>query len=232
MKHALAVLTGIAVGMPVMAALASASGHTSGGLPDRYVPWARTGHHPQGDLTLRMPGQRRARPESHRGRGAVSPRGTRWEPPEPEPETTMRPAVRHGRDGARHDSDQRAPDLRISIAAPRSARPGGTYTYRVRLANHGPGTSRAITVRSLLPKGVVRTGSALPDGAGGYAGSRDATLVMPRLAPGRSATARFEVRVRPKAHGDLVARTRIAHVGGARGPRPDGYTARVSTRVR
>ncbi len=228
MKHALAVLTGIAVGMPVMAALASVSGHAAGGLPDRYVPWARAGHRIQsGFATLRAPVQQhhahRVTARQHAREPVSAPRETFFQTPRPEP--TDRPDLRPAQ-------ADRVPGLRVSIAAPRSVRAGGTYEYRIRLANHGPGMSRAITVRNLLPKGVVRTSSTLPDGVGGYAGGRDATLVMPRLAAGRSATARFEVRVRPKVRGDLVAHSRIAHVGGVRAHRPDDYTSQVSTHIR
>jgi hypothetical protein len=186
-RHALAVLTGIAVGVPVMAALASMTGHTAGGLPDRYVPWARAGHHIHtGFAPLRVPVQRRAEPTA---------------------------------------------DLRVSIAAPPSVKRGGSYTYRIRLANRGPGTPSEITVRTILPAGVVRTGSMLPNGVGGYAGGRDATLVMRRLAPGRSATVRFSVRVRPTSRGELVARSRIAYIGGVRDRRPRDNSSRVSTHV-
>jgi uncharacterized repeat protein (TIGR01451 family) len=142
----------------------------------------------------------------------------------PPPAATPSPASRPARHAEPGDG------LRVSIAAPRTVRPGGTYTYRVRLANRGPGTPGEITVRNLLPSGVERTRTSLPGGAGGYAGGRDTTLVMPRLPPGRSATARFVVRVRPTTRGELVARSRIAYVGGARVPA--GHAAQVATRVR
>ena len=246
MRHALAVLTGIAVGLPVMAALASMSGHTAGGLPDRYVPWAHTGQHVRtGFATLRTPGQRRTRPSARRTLQrarrvpASTPHPTLLVTTPPgtlsriaRPGTHPRAAPRHrARTGA---GGQPAPtaDLRVSIAAPHTVKSGGSYTYRIRLANRGPSTPSVITVRNLLPKGVTRTGSTLPDGVGGYAGSRDATLVMPRLAPGRSATVRFNVRVRPKVRGDLVARSRIAYAGGVRVRRPGEGSSKVSTRIR
>jgi uncharacterized repeat protein (TIGR01451 family) len=205
-KHALAVLAGLVVGLPGMAALASMNGHAMGGLPDRFVPWAQSGHR----LRTRFTGART--PPAQRS-------------PSPQPRTTVSspPAA---------PPVEPAAGLRVSIDAPRSVRPGGTYTYRIKLANRGPGTPGDITVHNVLPAGVVRTGTSLPGGVGGYAGGRDTTLVMPRLAPGRSATARFVVRVRPKAHGELVARSRIASVGGMRVPRPAGGPATASTRVR
>jgi uncharacterized repeat protein (TIGR01451 family) len=214
-KHALAVLAGIAVGLPVMAALASANGHTAGGLPDRYVPWAqhrlRTGY-----AAIRTPVRTTTVERAH---VLVSP------PPSADsaaPSPAARPVRRA----------EPAAGLQVSIDAPRTVRPGGTYTYRIRLANRGPGTPGEITVHNTLPSGVERTGTSLPGGVGGYAGGRDTPLVMPRLAPGRSATARFVVRVRRKAHGELVARTRIASVAGTRVPRTRENAARVATRVR
>lgn len=213
MKHALAVLAGIATGLPVMAALASAAGHTAGGLPDRYVPWAqhRLGG---GYAAIRTPVRAAHRRTVRRSRMPVAALAAATPSPVPRPVHRAAPG-----DG-----------LRVSIAAPRTVRPGGTYTYRVRLANRGPGTPDDITVRNVLPSGVERTGSSLPGGAGGYAGGRDTTLVLPRLAPGRSATARFVVRVRPTTRGELVARSRVAYVDGAR--MPAGPAARVATRVR
>ncbi len=218
MKHALAVLTGIAVVLPAMGALASVSGHTSGGLPDRYVPWT---HPHTGFVTLRTQDRGRVR--------AAAPRRARqrlFHAP-----SRQWPSRTSARRVALQPPEPTA-DLRVSIVAPRTVRPGGVYSYRIRLANRGPATPSAVTVRNLLPKGVERTGSALPDGVGGYAGGRDATLVMPRLAPGADATVRFDVRVRPRAHGDLVARSRIAYVAGVRLRRPRENTASVSTRVR
>jgi uncharacterized repeat protein (TIGR01451 family) len=217
-KHALAVLAGIAVGLPVMAALASANGHTAGGLPDRYVPWAqhrlRTGY-----AAIRTPVGASRTTTVERAHVLVSAPPSAG-PAAPSP--TARPVRRA----------EPAAGLQVSIDAPRTVRPGGTYTYRIRLANRGPGTPGEITVHNTLPSGVERTGTSLPGGVGGYAGGRDTTLVMPRLAPGRSATARFVVRVRRKAHGELVARTRIASVAGTRVPRTRENAARVATRVR
>jgi uncharacterized repeat protein (TIGR01451 family) len=226
-KHALAVVAGIAVGLPVMAALASANGHTRGGLPDRYVPWAqhrlRTGY-----AAIRTP-VRASRPKAvRRARMLVSSPSAAFSRT-PSPSASFEPTAPPARP-ARHAGP--AAGLSVTIDAPRTVRPGGTYTYRIRLANHGPGTPGEITVRNTLPSGVVRTGTSLPGGAGGYAGGRDTTLVMPRLAPGRSATARFAVRVRRNAHGELVARSRIASIGGTRVPHANGNAAKVATRVR
>jgi uncharacterized repeat protein (TIGR01451 family) len=216
-KHALTVLAGIAVGLPVLAALASANGHAAGGLPDRYVPWAQ--HlHPR-YAAIRAP-VRAVRPGTFR-RVSVLASASPSVPPAHVP--VGRRAVRH----AEPDTG-----LRVSIDAPRTVRPGGTYAYRIRLANRGPGTPGEVTVRNTLPADVVRTGTSLPGGVGGYAGGRDTTLVLPRLAPGRSATARFVVRVRRRAHGELVARSRIASVDGARVPRTAENFSSVATRVR
>jgi uncharacterized repeat protein (TIGR01451 family) len=216
-KHALAVLAGIAVGLPVMAALASANGHTAGGLPDRYVPWAQ--HHLRtGYAAIRAPVHAsRAKTVERAHVLASTPPPVR----SPAPSPAARPIRRA----------EPAAGLQVSIDAPRTVRPGGTYTYRIRLANRGPGTPGEITVHNTLPSGVERTGTSLPGGAGGYAGGRDTTLVMPRLAPGRSATARFVVRVRRKAHGELVARSRIASIAGTRVPRTRENAARVATRI-
>jgi uncharacterized repeat protein (TIGR01451 family) len=222
-RHALAVLAGLAVGLPTMAALASVSGNTAGGLPVRYVPWTRT-H--SGVVTLRTPARRRVRVTAHRSR----PRASLFRAPGRPSHQAVR--ARMGAERRAIEPPEPTADLRVSVAAPRTVKPGGAYSYRIRLANQGPATPSAITVRNLLPKGVVRTGSALPDGVGGYAGGRDATLVMPRLAPGGTATVRFDVRVRPGAHGDLVARSKIVYVGGVRLRRPRENAASVSTRVR
>lgn len=217
MKNALAVLAGIAVGLPVMAALASANGHTAGGLPDRYVPWAqhrlRTGY-----AAMRAPVRASRAKTVERAHVLVST-------PPPVRTAAPSPAARPIRRA------EPAAGLQVSIDAPRTVRPGGTYTYRVRLANRGPGTPGEITVHNTLPSGVERTGTSLPGGVGGYAGGRDTTLVMPRLAPGRSATARFVVRVRRKAHGELVARSRIASIAGTRVPRTRENAVRVATRI-
>ncbi|MGH3380652.1 MAG: hypothetical protein ACRDP6_38555 [Actinoallomurus sp.] len=228
MKHALAVLAGIAVGLPVMAALASVNGHTAGALPDRYVPWAQQRLRSRYSA-IRAP----ARRDPRTARPAhvlvsTSPRtGPAAEPVAPM-HLSSSPLPLPGRP-ARHVPSA---GLHVSIEAPRTVRPGGTYAYRIRLTNHGSETPGEITVRNTLPEGVVRTGASLPGGVGGYAGGRDATLVMPRLAPGRSATARFVVRVRKTARGRLVARSRIASVDGERAPRGDGNVATAATRVR
>jgi uncharacterized repeat protein (TIGR01451 family) len=218
-RHTLAVLAGVAVGLPVMAALASAGGHTVGALPDRYLPWA---HHLRGYAAIRTP----VRPSGLGARARVLISTSPSRTPSPAPGGRL---VRHARSRQRAEP---AAGLRLSIEAPRSVRPGGTYAYRIRLANRGQATPGEITVRNTLPAGVERTSTSLPGGAGGYAGGRDTTLVLPRLPPGRSATARFVVRVRPKAHGELVARTRIASVGGARVPRTGTSVSRVATRIR
>jgi uncharacterized repeat protein (TIGR01451 family) len=236
-KHALAVLAGVAVGLPVMAALASANGHTAGALPDRYVPWAQQRLRSR-YAAIRAPEHRRD-PRAARPAHvliATSPPAAADRVPaapmhvssSPLPPPVAPPSARSARP-ARHVPGA---GLRVSIEAPRTVRPGGTYAYRIRLANRGPGTPGEITVRSTLPQGVVRTGTSLPGGVGGYAGGRDATLVMPRLAPGRSATARFVVRVRRTARGRLVARSRIASIGGERTPRGDGNVSTAATRVR
>ena len=220
MKNALAVLAGIAVGLPVMAALASANGHTAGGLPDRYAPWAQ--HHLRtGYAAIRQPARAPRHEVTERAHILISRSPSAAPARTPSPPATR--AARHAEPAA---------GLRVSIDAPHSVRPGGTYTYRIRLANRGPGTPGEITVHSTLPAGVERTGTSLPGGAGGYAGGRDTTLVVPRLAPGRSATARFVVRVRHKTRGDLVAHSRIASVAGTRVPRTRENDAEVSTRVR
>jgi uncharacterized repeat protein (TIGR01451 family) len=226
-KHALAVLAGLAIGLPGMAALASMNGHASSGLPDRFVPWVRSGHHLRigfAGLRTHAPAHQHASPHASPSPSAPASRPTVPRATVPRaagPVPAASPAVRRPFAG-----------LRVSIEAPHTVRPGGTYTYRVRLANRGSGTPGEITVHNVLPPGVDRTGTSLPDGAGGYAGGRDTTLVMPRLAPGSSATARFVVRVRPTAHGDLVARSRIVSIGGVRIPRSAGSPAKVSTRVR
>lgn len=111
-----------------------------------------------------------------------------------------------------------------------SVRRGGSYEYRIRLANRGPGTPSVVTVRTTLPKGVVRTHAVLPKGVGGYAGRRDATLVIPRPAHGTARTVRLTVRLRPGTRGTLTAGSRVAYVAGARVRHV--HTIKVSTRVR
>jgi uncharacterized repeat protein (TIGR01451 family) len=123
-------------------------------------------------------------------------------------------------------------DLELSIAAPPTVRPGGRFSYSIRLTNHGPGTPGPITVRSALPAGTVRTGAWLPTGVDGYTGAREAALVVRRLEPGRSLAARFDVRVLPETRGELVARGRIAAIGGAPDRDADDDAAQVSTVVR
>jgi uncharacterized repeat protein (TIGR01451 family) len=214
-KHALAVLAGIAVGLPVMAALASANGHTAGALPDRYVPWAHRLRPGWAEIRLPRRDQPPGTPEPARLLVSAPPRTRTPSPPPP-------PSVR---------TVHHLTGLRVSIEAPHRVRPGGTYAYRVRLTNHGPETPGEVTVHNTLPPGVVRTRTSLPGGVGGYAGGRDTTLVMPRLAPGRSATARFVVRVRRTAHGRLVARSRIASVDGERAPRTPASVATAATEV-
>jgi uncharacterized repeat protein (TIGR01451 family) len=216
-KHALTVLAGMAVGLPAMAALASANGHAAGGLPDRYVPWAQHLH----------PGYAAIRAPVHAVRTGTLQRVHVLASASPSVAPAHVPA---GRRAARHAEPDTG--LRVSIEAPRTVRPGGTYAYRIRLANHGRGTPGEVTVRNTLPADVVRTGTSLPGGVGGYAGGRDTTLVLPRLAPGRSATARLVVRVRRGAHGELVAHSRIASIDGARVPRTAENVSRVATRVR
>jgi uncharacterized repeat protein (TIGR01451 family) len=227
-KHALAVLAGIAVGLPVMAALASANGHTAGALPDRYVPWAQHRVRP-GYAAIRAPDPR----SLPRARALVStaPRAATFTETPAAPGRVSPPPS--GGRPARHTAYAGpGAGLHVSIDAPRTVKPGGTYAYRIRLANRGPGTPGEITVHNTLPEGVVRTGTSLPGGVGGYAGGRDATLVMPRLAPGRSATARFVVRVRRGARGRLVARSRIAYVGGERASRTGGNVSTAATQVK
>ncbi|GAA0325540.1 DUF11 domain-containing protein [Actinoallomurus spadix] len=299
MKHALAAVAGIALGLPVLAALASRQdGRPAGGLPARYVPWARVGHrfprtYPDGAEPERRAvrgtaapgpgrtprpapsaqtmahgplaapyGRRPARPApgrtARRGAGPAaahqaaparnpsstpspSPAGTPSvlpaEPPPKEPadRSARFPADRPWRFPADRPSGEgpaRPADLELSIVAPPTVRPGGRFSYAVRLTNHGPGTPGPVTVRSALPPGTVRTGAWLPTGVDGYTGAREAALVVRRLEPGRSLAARFDVRVLPDARGELVARGRIAAAGGVPDPVPGDDTAQVSTLIR
>jgi uncharacterized repeat protein (TIGR01451 family) len=281
-KHALAALAGVAVGLPVLAALASRpDGQPAGGLPARFVPWARVGHRfPTAFADPRAPERRRPlasgpartppgsaqtmlrgplaapfhRPgqTTRRGPAQTTPRGVdraaaqapgrtpSWTPagtPSPSPaETPSRyPAdmpSRYPLDRTAADAARRPADLELSIVAPPTVRPGGRFSYSVRLTNHGPGTPGPITVRSVLPPGTVRTGAWLPTGVDGYTGARDAALVVHRLEPGRSLAARFDVRLLPETRGELVTRGRIAVIGGAPDHVPDDDAAQVSTIVR
>jgi hypothetical protein len=259
MKHALLALAGIAVGLPAMAALASINGQTTGGLPARYVPWTHAGRRihtatlgtprrtpsptarTAPEAPPRRPPAERQIPRSARhreprhGRPPASPQ-ERPSPPQPEgppiqPPPQETPAPPGSGLGGLLPRPRQAADLRLSITAPAVVRPRGAFTYAIRLANRGPGTPGAITVRSLLPAGVVRTGSSLPDGVGGYADGRDATLVLGRLPPGRSMTARFRVRVRPDARDELVAWSGISYIGDVRDRRPRDNIATVTTRI-
>lgn len=237
MRPALLALAGLAVGLPVMAALASVGGQTTGGLPARYVPWTHTGRRIH-TATLAAP--RRTPSPTARTASMRPPAGrptlrSRHREPRPRPPVhgvppQVSPPEPSGLRGPLPERPRPA-DLKLSITAPAVVRPRDAFTYAIRLANRGPGTPDSITVRSLLPAGVVRTGSSLPDGVGGYAGGRDATLVLGRLAPGRSMTTRFRVRVRPKARGDLVAWSGVVYSGGVPDRRPGDNTAKVTTRI-
>ncbi|MEV0405591.1 hypothetical protein [Actinoallomurus sp. NPDC050550] len=263
-KHALAALAGIAVGLPVLAALASRQdGQPAGGLPARYVPWARVGHRvPTAFPDRRAPEHPPARTPTRYGPARAMPA--------PSVRTTLRgptPYRRPGPSPYRAPTDDRGPsqasprdadrtpveglvrtpepsgsppgerpkhpvDLELSIAAPPTVRPGGRFSYSIRLTNHGPGTPGPITVRSALPAGTVRTGAWLPTGVDGYTSTREAALIVRRLEPGRSLAARFDVRVLPATRGELVARGRIAAIGGGSDRDPDDDAAQVSTVVR
>ncbi|MFL6057014.1 MAG: hypothetical protein ACJ72W_29570 [Actinoallomurus sp.] len=84
MKHALAALAGVAVGLPVLAALASRpDGQPAGGLPARFAPWARVGHRfPTAFADPRAPERRPVR------RSFAS--GPARTPPGPAPRTMLR----------------------------------------------------------------------------------------------------------------------------------------------
>ncbi|GAA4629047.1 hypothetical protein GCM10023196_048090 [Actinoallomurus vinaceus] len=264
LKHALAALAGIAVGLPVLAALASRQdGQPAGGLPARYVPWARVGHrvptpfadrhateHPSARTPTRY-GSARAMPAPSARTTLRGPNPYR----RPVPSTYHAPTAYRGpSQTAPRDADRtaaeglgrtpepsgaltderlnRPADLELSIAAPSTVRPGGRFSYSIRLTNHGPGTPGPITVRSALPAGTVRTGAWLPTGVDGYTGAREAALVVRRLEPGRSLAARFDVRVLPETRGELITRGRIAAVGGGPDRDPDDDATQVSTVVR
>jgi uncharacterized repeat protein (TIGR01451 family) len=281
-KHALAALAGVAVALPVLAALASRQdGQPAGGLPARFVPWARVGHHfPTAFADPQAPERRPARrphpsgpartpsgsaaqtmlrgplaapfhepgPTARRGAGQKTPRGpdrtAAQEPgrtpsrspadtPSPSPaETPSRSPADYPFERPAAEAARRPADLELSIVAPPTVRPGGRFSYSVRLTNHGPGTPGPITVRSVLPPGTVRTGAWLPTGVDGYTGARDAALVVHRLEPGRSLAARFDVRVLPETRGELVTRGRIAAIGGAPDNVPDDDAAQAFTVVR
>ncbi|MCO5993425.1 DUF11 domain-containing protein [Actinoallomurus rhizosphaericola] len=298
MKHALAAVAGIAVGLPLLAALASRQdGRPAGGLPARYVPWARVGHRfprtfadgpepdhravrrtaasspgrtprpaPQAQTMVHGPLTAPYRRPVREEPGRTTPLGEdrpAEHPPAPAPDPAGEPSPspveiptggpaetppdRPADRSSPHPSGRSSPrpadrpsgegparpaDLELSIVAPPTVRPGGRLSYSVRLTNHGPGTPGPITVRSVLPPGTVRTGAWLPTGVDGYTGDRETALVVRRLEPGRSLAARFDVRVPPDARGELVARGRIAAVGGVPDPVPDDDTAQVSTLVR
>lgn len=246
MKHALVALAGIAIGLPVLGALASRpDGQPAGGLPARYVPWGRVGHRVPTAFANPL-----TRPRRH-GRRPAPPRPGRTSPGSPAQTTLRASATTAFRDPRRtpwRGSDRRpAPsyggqalsggamrpaDLELSIAAPESVRPGDSYSYWLKLTNRGPGRPGPVTIRSTLPPGTVRTGAWLPTGVGGYADARDAALVVRELDPGRSLAARLDVRVLPEARGELVARGRITSVGGEWDRLPGDDAARVSTLVR
>lgn len=236
MKRVLLVLAGLAVGLPAMAALASLNEATTGGLPARYVPWTHAGRRIHPSI---LGAERRTPAPTVRAR-LEPPRRQRYAGREPSPVRGVPPALPRPRSpsapnalGARATPRPwKAADLGLSLAAPAAVRPRGRFTYTIKLANRGPGTPDAITVRNMLPPGVDRTGSTIPRGVGGYAGGRDATLVVGRLAPGRSVTARLRVRVRRTTTGDLVARSRIVYSGGVRDRRPGDNAASVTTRIR
>jgi uncharacterized repeat protein (TIGR01451 family) len=195
-KHALAVVAGIAVGLPVMAALASANGHTRGGLPDRYVPWAQQHRLRTGYAAIRTPVRAPRTKVVRRARMLTSHSPS----PSASSEPTARPAART----ARHAGP--AAGLIVTIDAPHTVRPGGTYTYRIQLANHGPGTPGEITVRNTLPSGVERTRTSLPGGAGGYARPAAARPGQVRDGPVRRAGPAEGARGTRRAQPDRLRR--------------------------
>jgi uncharacterized repeat protein (TIGR01451 family) len=108
--------------------------------------------------------------------------------------------------------------LRLSVAAPATARTGDSLTYTLRVANGGPATPSAVVVRVMLPVGTVRIGARLPNGVGGEADGRFGQLVLPPLKPGTSLSMSITVRVQQA--GALVSTARITAVEGAPNRRP------------
>ncbi|WP_405651768.1 DUF11 domain-containing protein [Streptomyces sp. RK9] len=73
-------------------------------------------------------------------------------------------------------------------------RPGETFTYRITVRNHGPGTARGLRVTDPLPAGLRFVGS--PDGCAPDDGGRLVVCAGPdRLAPGASVSYALTVRV-------------------------------------
>ena len=232
MIKALAVLIGVAVTVPVAGAVASTDQHVSDGMAHRFLPWsiiAERDHrpvehqsttpspHPHGRATTMAFASSSPSPSHRTPTGSLGP---------------GRPAS-HG-SPATPGVLAAAPlaDLRLTITAPSRVRPGGTFSYTIRVANHGPGTPSEVTVKNTLPKGVTRTGAKLPKGVGGYAGAREAALVFPRLAPGRSMVVSLKMKVGRATRGTLTAHGRITYTAGVRLANSRTAAARATTRVR
>ena len=122
-----------------------------------------------------------------------------------------------------------AADVRLTVTAPPTVRPGDTFAYTLRVANRGTSTPSSVVVRILLPEGTVRTGARLPDGVGGEADGRFGQLVLPPLRPGASLT--MGITVRAPRSGTLVNITRVTYVEGVRDARPYPAVTTI-TRVR
>lgn len=203
---------GVAITVPIAGAVASTDRHASRGMAQRFLPWSfiadRVGH-------------------------PVGPRST-TRPPRPHGPTTTVAFASHPR--RRTSSATRRPpappaDLRLTITAPSRVRQGAIFSYTIQVANHGPATPSEVTVRNMLPKGVTRTGAVVPKGVGGYAGGQQATLVLPRIAVGRSVVVALKVRANRGTHGTVTAHGAIVYTAGVRLIDPRHATARATTRV-
>jgi uncharacterized repeat protein (TIGR01451 family) len=229
---ALAVLIGVAVTVPVAGAVASTDQHVSNGMAHRFLPWsiiAERDHRPvEHQSTTPSPHPHgRATTMAFASSPSMSPPSIHRTPT-----GSLGPGSHGGPAAPGVLAAAPLADLRLTITAPSRVRPGGTFSYTIRVANHGPGTPSEVTVRNTLPKGVTRTGAKLPKGVGGYAGAREAALVFPRLAPGRSMVVSLKMKVGRATRGTLTAHGRITYTAGVRLANPRTATAHATTRVR
>ena len=219
----------MAVAVPVAGAVASTDQHVSDGMAHRFLPWsviAERDHPPA-----------RHRSTSPRPHGRATTMAFGSSPSISPPHRSGTPTATTGSLGQGSKASLARPvaplaDLRLTITAPSQVRPGGTFSYTIQVANNGPGTPSEVTVRNTLPKGVTRTGAKVPKGVGGYAGAHEATLTLPRLAPGRSMAVALKMKVGRATRGTLTLHGRIVYTTGVRLANPRNATARTTIQVR
>jgi uncharacterized repeat protein (TIGR01451 family) len=246
--RSLVVVLGVVVTVPVAGAVASTDRHVSHGMAQRFLPWTALAAHDHLPVTNRSAppqpdGQATAVAHLSPPQSTSSPLTVPSSPSSAVPLSSpprhrlpvppVAPAGVAGAAVAGTTLAAAAPlaDLRLTITAPSRVAPGATYLYTIRVANHGPATPSEVTVRNTLPTGVTRTGARLPKGVGGYAGAHEATLVLPKIAPGRSMVMALKVRANRTTHGQVTAHSKIVYTAGARLTDPKHATAKATTHI-